>query len=94
MFVMEFLIYLKNPIYAYTLKKLLISNILIVIITISPFAVSGQELFNPETNLGINLGGNISRVNFDPSIDQDLNSGFQGGNYIQICQHKELRHTN
>ena len=56
--------------------------------------MSGQELFNPETNLGINLGGNISRVNFDPSIDQDLNSGFQGGNYIQICQHKELRHTN
>lgn len=68
----------------------MISNILIAIITISPFVVSGQELINPETNLGINMGGNISRVNFDPSVDQDLNFGFQGGITFKYVNIKNL----
>ena len=67
-------------------------NTLVIIIVLclsSPFAKT-QNVFVPETNFGIKLGGNLSMVSFDPGVEQDLSFGFVGGLVFKHISQKSL----
>ncbi len=53
--------------------------ILYLFIFFSAYFVTAQNDFQKETNIGVKLGGNISRAGFDPVISQRLYYGFTGG---------------
>jgi len=66
----------------------------IIILIVAIFLVIGlaqaQSAFIPETNLGIKLGGTISKVNFNPGVKQDLYPGFLGGLVFRHISQKSL----
>ncbi|MEA3462269.1 MAG: porin family protein, partial [Bacteroidota bacterium] len=49
-----------------------------------------QNLFVPESYLGIKLGGNLSRIDAKPTIPQELNFGFTGGITYKYISQKSL----
>ena len=49
------------------------------IILLSCFRIQAQENFKPETTIGIRQGINVSRVNFNPTISQNITTGYLGG---------------
>ena len=51
----------------------------IIIILLSCFRIQAQENFQPETTIGIRQGINVSRVNFNPAISQNITTGYLGG---------------
>ncbi len=63
---------------------------LIFILTFMTYIGYSQVDFIPETNVGIKLGGNISTVRFDPTINQNINYGFIGGLSFKHIEQKNL----
>ena len=59
-------------------------------ITFTTSAVSSQYVFNKESNLGLKVGGTVSMVAFNPSIDLGLNFGFTGGLVFKHIEQKGL----
>ena len=51
----------------------------IFILLLSCFRIQAQENFKPETTIGIRQGINVSRVNFNPAISQNITTGYLGG---------------
>ena len=51
----------------------------IFIILLSCYRIQAQENFKPETKIGIRQGINVSRVNFNPTISQNITTGYLGG---------------
>jgi len=64
--------------------------LLFVIAQFVIFAGFAQNTFKPETSIGIKLGGNISSVNFDPVIPQNINNGYLGGITFKHIEEKNL----
>lgn len=68
------------------MKKVLI----ILIVLFSASVVYSQNTFVPETNFGIKAGGNISKILFDPVVEQDFQVGFVGGLVFRHISQKHL----
>jgi len=64
--------------------------ILITALCFSTIVSYTQIAFTPETNLGIKLGNTLSRVGFNPNIDQGLNLGYTGGFVFKHISQKSL----
>lgn len=64
--------------------------ILIIALIFFSLVVYTQNAFEPETYFGIKIGGNVSGIVFDPSISQNINSGFTGGVIFKHISQKSL----
>jgi Outer membrane protein beta-barrel domain len=76
--------------YPGTIQTMRNTILLFTILCFYPLSVHSQNTFLPETNLGFKLGGTLSRVGFDPKIDQGLNIGFTGGLVYKHISQKNL----
>ena len=56
----------------------------------SPPYTRAQDPQNPEVHFGFKAGGNLSRVNFDPGVSQDISPGFLGGFTFQYLNQRNL----
>jgi hypothetical protein len=63
---------------------------LITILCFTHLVAFSQSTFIPETNLGLKLGGTLSRVNFNPRINQGLHIGYTGGFVFKYIPQKSL----
>ena len=63
-------------------------TILILWLTLS--FVSAQSDFKRELNIGLSQGGAVSRVVFDPYVDQKLYEGYTGGLIIRYISEPQL----
>lgn len=65
---------------------------IILLFALSFFSIHAynQNVFVPETNLGIKVGGILSTVDFKPSVQQELNFGFTGGIVFKHISQKSL----
>ncbi|QGY46352.1 outer membrane beta-barrel protein [Maribellus comscasis] len=68
------------------MKKILVFTLLLF----SASLMQAQNDFVTETDWGIRLGGNVSRVSFDPVQEQTYNIGFHGGLVFRHISQKNL----
>ena len=71
----------------YSFKRYVWILIFVLAVQLQIFA---QKDFKPETNVGIKLGSNFSFVMFDPSVSQNLLTGFVGGLTFKHVAQKSL----
>lgn len=64
--------------------------LLIMIVQSIAFLGFAQVEFKPETSIGLKFGGNISNVNFNPLVEQNLNYGYSAGITFKHIQEKNL----
>ncbi len=65
---------------------------IVLLIVLSPIAFKAynQTAFKPETYFGVKVGGNVSMVSFDPSVDQGMSFGYVGGVSFKHISQKSL----
>jgi len=61
------------------IKYLTRKGMTIIVILLFVHKIQAQEKFIPETTIGIKQGINISKVFFNPPIDQKITTGYSGG---------------
>ncbi len=64
--------------------------LIVAIVFFSVALANSQNTFTPETSFGVKLGGSISKVSFDPLIEQEYKSGILGGLVFRHISQKSL----
>lgn len=64
--------------------------IVLLFSTLSATCLHAQQDFSPETYFGVRQGLNISRVGFDPTVSQEINTGYSGGLVFKHISQKSL----
>lgn len=68
------------------MKKILI----FLMVLFSAPIVYSQDIFLPKTNFGFKAGGNVSKILFEPVVEQDYALGFVGGLVFRHISQKNL----